>query len=200
MIILRGLVFIFVQRSRVIVLMKKLISPIVLMFLCRVSAGQDSTYKPPGFREEKATDILIGYNIQGNWSDSTGRMNKYFEIGIGRGKYFYHRHGVTALVIYLSEEILLSKNKIYGTKIGCFAHWLFDAGFSIIYYTDFKKGNLKLRPELGVGMGRIRAIIGYNIPTISNKAMPELRRQNAQITIQAGLGIKKQQIKRITNQ
>lgn len=153
------------------------------------------------FREEKSIDAWVGYNLQGNWSDTAGKTAKYLEVGIGKGRYFYHRHGIKGRAFYIAEEIYLGNNKrIYGTKIGFFAHWLFDAGFSVVYYTDFRKGNLKLRPELGIGMGRMRAIIGYNIPTINNKAMPELQKHNAQISIQAGLGIKKEKINRETNQ
>jgi hypothetical protein len=69
------------------------------------------------------------------------------------------------------------------------------AGLSMVYYTDFKKGNLKIRPELGFGMGRFALLIGYNIPTIENKSFDELRRQNMQVAIRAGLGIVKKKVK-----
>ena len=126
---------------------------------------------------------------------------KYLEIGIGKGRYIYHMHGVTGSGIYLSEEILLNRKKgIYGTKLGYFVHWLLDAGFSVVYYTDFERGNLKLRPELGGGMGRVRAVVGYNIPTINNRAMPELRKQNAQVTIQVGFGVKRKVLQQNSDQ
>lgn len=170
------------------------------MFTCAVAQDSTAPYKFL-FRKEKSIDLWLGYNLQGNSSDETGETTmKYLEIGIGKGRYIYHMHGITGAGVYVSEEILLNKNKnIYGTKIGCFAHWMFDAGFSIVYYTDFEKGNLKLRPELGVGMGRVRGVVGYNIPTVNNKAMPELRKQNMQVTLQAGFGLKRKAVKQNKN-
>jgi hypothetical protein len=69
-------------------------------------------------------------------------------------------------------------------------------GLSVVYYTDFKRGNLKLRPELGFGVGRAGILVGYNIPTINNRAMPELQKQNAQVTFRVGFGVKKKELKR----
>ena len=68
-------------------------------------------------------------------------------------------------------------------------------GFSIVYYTDFKRGNLKLRPEVGLVMGRAGILVGFNIATVNNKAMPELQKENAQVTFRLALGVSKKEIK-----
>jgi len=106
------------------------------------------------------------------------------EIGIFRRVDYYNRHGAGTFGAYLSEEMSFGKKNIYGTKAGVFLHAFIDLGMSIVYYTDFKRGNFKLRPEMGIGILGVRIVAGFNVPTINNKAFPELRRKNAQVTIQ----------------
>jgi hypothetical protein len=141
-----------------------------------------------------STDLLLGVHWQGNTRDE--KMIRYYEIGIAKGRYISHRHGITGGAIYVSEEVHFGKDKnIFGTKIGAWMHWMLDFGMAAIYYTDFDRGNFKIRPELGLGMGRLRAVVGYNIPTINNKAFQELQRNNLQVSVQLALGICKKLIK-----
>ena len=124
----------------------------------------------------------------------------YYEVGVAKVRYYYHRHGITAFAGYVSEEIHFGKDKnIFGTKIGVWSHWLFDLGLSTIYYTDFIKGNFKIRPEFGFGMGRVRLVMGYNIPTISNKAFKELQNNKLQFTAQVTFGLKKKIFNHFSN-
>jgi hypothetical protein len=58
------------------------------------------------------------------------------------------------------------------------------------YFTNFKQGNLKITPQLGVGMGGFRAVAGYNIPTFFNKDFAGLRYSAGQISISYLLPIK----------
>ncbi|HUC83206.1 MAG TPA: hypothetical protein VMR70_20010 [Flavisolibacter sp.] len=168
-----------------------------LLFLTITGLTQDSLARRKLlFREEESTDLWLGFNVQGNWAGKEKETLRYLEIGIGKGRYHYSRHAVSGVGVYLSEEILLNGNKrIFGTKLGCFVHALAAIGFSLVYYTDFEKGNLKLRPELGVGVGRFGIVGSYNIPAFRNSSLPELQGQNAQLTIRAGFGIKKKERK-----
>lgn len=146
------------------------------------------------YRRYKKTEIVIGYNLQGNWKDNANAPNRqYVEVGVGRSVQVHGRHGPTSIGYYLSEEIHTGANTIYGTKMGVYAHYLFDFGMAAVYYTDFKKGNFKFRPELGIGLAGFRAVAGFNIPTIDNKGFAALRRNNAQLTIQFLLGVSKKE-------
>lgn len=86
-----------------------------------------------------------------------------------------------------------------GTKAGVWAHWLFDAGLAMVCYTDFNHYNVKMRPELGVGMSRFRLVFGYNVPTINNKAFKELQKNNVQVCMQVTIGVKKRKIRYRSN-
>ena len=139
------------------------------------------------------SELVLGINWQGNWNDEIKSL-RYLEIGYAKSIHQSGRHGPISAGLYASEEVYFGDRNIYGTKIGAYTHYLFDIGLSMIYYTDFKKGNFKVRPEFGFGIGALRMVLGYNIPTINNKAFPELRKNNAQVTIQFFLPVKKKLI------
>jgi len=145
------------------------------------------------FKTYKKSEILTGVSWQGNVKED--EYIRYLEIGLARSIHYYGMHGPASIGVFAAEEIYIGDSNIYGTKIGAYIHYLFDFGLSMIYYTDFKKGNFKVRPEFGVGMGLIRIVIGYNFPTIDNKAFDELRKNNGQVTIQLLIPAKKRIIK-----
>lgn len=145
------------------------------------------------FRTYKSTDLLVGINWQGNTRENI--TSRYYEIGLAKARYIFHHHGITGSAVYVSEEMHFNGDQnIFGTKLGAWAHWLLDAGMAIVYYTDFSQGNLKIRPELGVGMGRLRMVMGYNIPTINNRKFAALRRNDLQISMQYAIGLKKREV------
>ena len=139
----------------------------------------------------KKTEVLTGFDVQYYKYNGSQETRQYVELGIARSVHLYNYHGPVSIGYYISEEVYFGEKNIYGTKIGAYTHYMFDVGFSIIYYTDFDKGNLKLRPEIGLGMGAFRIIGGYNIPTFANKAFPELRNSKGQINIQCFIPVKK---------
>jgi hypothetical protein len=169
----------------------KPVVPVLLVLIYNTSFAQDTTYRrSPLFYTMRSTDLLIGVHWQGNSRDD--KTLRYYEIGLARGKYISTMESYFGMAVYASEEMYFGRDKnIYGTKIGAWAHWLFDVGASAVYYTDFKRGNFKIRPELGFGAGRLRIVGGYNIPTINNKAFDELRRNNWQASIQTTVGLRK---------
>ncbi len=170
----------------------------IFIFLAVITVFTQDTiaFKPPLYQEINSTDILIGVHWQGN--TRTNKTFRYYEIGMAKGRYISHMHGVTGSAFYISEEMYFSRDKnIFGTKVGAWIHWVGDIGLAMIYYTDFDKGNLKIRPEFGWGMGRFRAICGFNIPTINNKVFKELQKNNIQVSIQFTIGVHKKIIKNV---
>lgn len=144
----------------------------------------------------KKTEILAGFSWQNNFKDED-KMARYIEVGFANSIHLDGRHGPSSLGVYAAEEIYFGHNTTtYGTKVGAYTHYIFDLGLAVIYYTDFKKGNFKIRPEIGIGMGAVRIIVGYNAPTINNKAFELLRRNNGQVSMQFFIPVKKKEIDR----
>jgi len=171
--------------------MKRMVTVLLVFVLAYRSHSQDSTFML--CYRVRSTDLIIGMNWQGDGREvaKNEKTYRYVEIGIGKGSYNMCICGGGASGVYVSEEMYFGKDKdIFGTKVGGWVHYLIDFGLSLIYYTDFKRGNFKVRPELGVGLGRMRAVFGYNIPTINNKAFTELTHHNMQISIQFTVGVK----------
>ena len=159
-----------------------------LLVIAQESSLQKSENR---YKTLKQIEILAGISWQGNTADKVSIM-RYGEIGIAKSIHSHGRHGPATIGIYLAEEIHFGGgNSVFGTKLGFYTHYMFDIGIAVIYYTDFQKGNLKLRPELGIGMGAIRAVFGFNISTINNRAFELLRQNNAQLSLQFMIPVKK---------
>jgi hypothetical protein len=182
--------------------MQKVIANIAFFALMLMNSfflhGQDTSLRRNfewRVRDFRKTEILTGISWQQDGSDHKKSLH-YAELGIAKSIHSYSHYGPVSFGIYAAEEILFGNNSnVYGTKIGSYLHWLIDFGLAMIYYTDFKKGNIKIRPEFGIGMGAFRTVIGYNIPTINNKAFELLRKNNGQISIQFLIPVKKKEIK-----
>ena len=175
--------------------MKSVLTFALLVFFASTLLAQDSTVVRhlPFWKTVRSTDLLFGVHWQGNTKQN--KTLRYYEIGIAKGKYVSWFEGFSGAAIYASEEMYLSKNKnIFGTKVGIWGHMILDVGVCAIYYTDFQKGNFKIRPEFGFGGGRLRFVGGYNIPTINNKAFEELRNNSWQASIQLTVGLHKKEI------
>jgi hypothetical protein len=157
------------------------------------SAQDEGRHSRHEFARYRKTELLVGMNWQADWRDENNSQTRtYIELGLAKAIHDQGMHGDAVAGIYASEEIHFGKKNIYGTKLGAYTHfWLIDLGFAMVYYTDFKKGNFKLRPELGFGAGPVRAVFGFNIPTIDNKAFEELRRHRAQVTVQVMIPVSK---------
>ena len=172
-----------------------------LLFLLLLSMGATGQTAPdslPAFRNfrkpytEKAYKLLLGFNWQGSPRGDTAKTLRYAEIGLHRTfTGFDGRHPPISWTYGLSTEILLHKNPVYGFKASAWATaFLFAAGISAVYYTDFHYGNFKIRPELGLGMYPFKLTFGYNIPTFFNKDFERLRKNDLQITLNILLKIK----------
>lgn len=145
------------------------------------------------------TELVTGINFQEiHYGDYKG-TRRLAEFGIARSIHKLGLHGPISSGVVASEEIALNEKSVFGTKVGGYMHYLFDFGLFVIYYTDFQKGNLKLRPEFGVGFGGLRIVAGYNIPTIDNKAFNALRKSDGQITVHWMWPVKKHILPEGTN-
>jgi hypothetical protein len=142
----------------------------------------------------RKTEIVTGLNFQTSDYKGSKETRRYFELGVARSIHDYGMHGPVSAGVYISEEVYFGDRNIYGTKLGVYTHYLFDLGMAMIYYTDLDRSNLKLRPELGVGLGALRIVGGYNIPTFGNRQFGALRKSNGQLTMQFLVPVKKKRI------
>ena len=143
------------------------------------------------WRNEISNTLLIGTNYQGNDTSSTKKVSRWYgEFGYHKTSIYYGRHGPSMLTYGISTLISLDKDKIVGFRAGVWTSYLFAAGLHITYYTNFRKGNLKITPEVGFGLGGLKLAVGYNIPTFRNKDYDALRYANLQATINYLIKIK----------
>jgi hypothetical protein len=145
------------------------------------------------FYYDVSTKLLVGVNNLGNGgSDTTAIYPKGWlaEIGIHKTTSSAGMHGPTTLTYGASVLMNLGKDKLYGLRLGVCMSYLLEVGISATYYTDFNKGNLKITPEIGVGISGVKFAVGYNIPTISNKDFDIMKCADAVITINALIKLK----------
>lgn len=153
------------------------------------------TYLEDLNKRYRSTAVVTGFNWQPSLRGDVG-MLRYSELGVARMVHQFTRHGPITMGVLVSEEMYFGKENIYGTKAGLFTHFMMiDLGFSAVYYTDFKRGNFKLRPEFGIGMMGFRAVLGLNVPTLWNKDFYRLQKNYGQVTVQLMLGVKRKEIK-----
>lgn len=152
---------------------------------------QNLKFRQP-FRET-AIKLLVGGNLQQvHRSDSKDYNRKYLEIGIHKTiTSFDGHHPASSFTHGLSLEMAPEANPIYGFKYSAWAQvWCFVLGLGGVYYTDFDKGNFKIRPEIGIGMYPFKLSAGFNVSTIRNKDFKELQQAQGQVTLNILLKLK----------
>ncbi|NOZ46690.1 MAG: hypothetical protein GXO79_07890 [Chlorobi bacterium] len=130
---------------------------------------------------EKTYDIYTGLHFQLN--TDTRKINIIPEIGFAKVYYLKVNQYDFLYSWSLSNEIILRKNIIWGFKTSPWVSILnYNLGISFIYYTDFKKGNFKIRPEIGINFKKFKIALGYNIPTYENEAFTYLTDADLQLS------------------
>ncbi|MBX3256155.1 MAG: hypothetical protein KF862_18605 [Chitinophagaceae bacterium] len=100
----------------------------------------------------KDFSLLTGYS-QGRYA--------FADIGLAINYYGTNRHPFS-IGYFVSNEIKLNKDLIIGPKIGVWIAGGIAMGLNLIYYTDFDKSSLVLRPEIGIGILKTKLVYGYN--------------------------------------
>jgi hypothetical protein len=139
----------------------------ILLLLSSAASGQamtqDSSVKAKSFRDGgRYLSGVVGY---------TGTSIHSLELGLGLldvdGRREYH-HGAPASVWYGSSEIEMDSDPLVAGKLG----WWFSIGglapvsigLAGLAYTNFEQARLYARPEFGLGIGPLKAMLGFNIP------------------------------------
>jgi hypothetical protein len=173
---------------------------VLLLLICNANTygNADTLYRARPFGEkrpyrETALKLLTGAHLQmaKDQNDST-YSRKLLEIGM------HHtitvdglRHPLSALTLGPSLEFSLGEAPVYGFKFGGWINAnLMTLGISSIYYTDFHRGNFKIRPEFGVGFHAAKLTMGINIPTIANRDFFPLKSSLIQLSLNLLLKVK----------
>lgn len=110
-----------------------------------ITHSQAKTYK-------KDLSLVTGFN-QGSYS--------FAELGLAINHYGKNRHPFS-LNYFISNEIKLNQDLIIGPKAGIWIGGGYAMGLNLIYYTDFDKGSVVFRPEIGIGIQKVKLVYGYN--------------------------------------
>lgn len=94
--------------------------------------------------------------------------NFFAEIGLAKKTEGDDRHASISVRTY-TVEIKPGKRTIVAPKIGLWGWAMTHVAFglNLAYYTDFEKGSLMFRPELGVGNEFGKLMYGYNAPVVN---------------------------------
>lgn len=92
--------------------------------------------------------------------------------------------------LLFGTEFLLDPEIIYGFKISASVYaFQYSLALCLVYYTNFEKGNFKLRPEFGWNYGDFKLLIGFNISTYENYVLKTMKDSDIQLSIYYFLSI-----------
>ena len=172
--------------------------PLILLLvqLCSFCTygSADTAHSRLKLYNEKALRVLVGGHLQMT-KDENGKeqSRKYMELGLHLttlSDWSIH-HPPTTFTYGPSLEFSPGATNIYGFKLSSWINVsLFALGLSTVYYTDFNRGNFKIRPELGLGFPATKLTFGLNIPTFGNADFPQLKSSLAQLSLNILLKVK----------
>lgn len=121
-------------------------------------AQTDSLSRWPEPFEQRSVSILTGYN---------GWRHHYAELGVALHKQSQTGPALFSSAYFVSAEVRPGRKTIVGTKIGAWVSGGCSAmclGINAIWYTNGTEQSVRLRPEIGIGLGPFKVVYGYNIP------------------------------------
>lgn len=151
-------------------------------------------YKIRIIEKHKMRQILFGYNFQQTRTPTTDDSTfHYIEIGYNKST-LISGYGLYNFTTYgLGTEILVGKNTIIGFKASAWRTVLPFVGLGInsIFYTDFRQGSFKIRPEIiFLGAQPFKISVGANLPFLCNNRFERMKHNWGQITFNALIKVK----------
>jgi hypothetical protein len=164
-------------------------------FSTHLFSQQDSTMSKLRYRFEieDSKDLLLGVNELSSGNDTISSLKSWLaEIGFHKtSTMFGGRHGPSTYTYGVSALVSFDKEKLIGIRAGGWTSFGFlSVGISTTYYTNFKYGNLKITPEIGMGILGFKLVAGGNIPTINNKDFESMKNARFVLTINYLLKLK----------
>jgi hypothetical protein len=146
---------------------------LIIIFLCFLTnILYSQTYESiPTIHFEKDFCLLTGINYSSNF---------FIDLGVSVVKSGTAGHHPFASVAFIASEFRFVNKPIVGPKIGVWAAGGFAPlvlGLNIIYYSDFTRNSLVLRPEAGLGLNKLKLVYGYNF-RLTNTSFDRISRNN----------------------
>ncbi|HEU4718779.1 MAG TPA: hypothetical protein VFU15_13135 [Bacteroidia bacterium] len=139
-------------------LKKILVSVFILLPFFLAGQADTAKFSRSLMPMEKDISLLLGINYW-HWT--------YGEVGVAKNSFTLAGVHPFASAVFISDELKMDDHHfVMGPKIG---GWIAGGasamalGINAIYYTDFSAGSLRLRPEIGIGMGPFKVVYGYNL-------------------------------------
>lgn len=123
---------------------------------CSSQAQETDTSQHNSVNIKRSVCLLTGYSLE---------TYSYAEIGVAKLSSTTAGHHPLTTAAFIGTEINLGNKFIAGPKVGVWASGGAGAmalGINMIYYTNFNKGSLVFRPEVGFGLGQFKLVYGYN--------------------------------------
>lgn len=174
------------------------LSLLLPLLVWRQLRAQDSTFLSRfEFYRMKSHDLILGYHeLAGDEDKFTGRPFRMVEVGYARS-FISHggHHGPSAAVLSLTQGVAYNREFLTVTRLGASVRgWMFSLGLFFSYYTDFKYGNLKACPEMGLGFTHFKAVFGFNLPTIYNRDFEAVRYGLYHLSIAANISVARKRV------
>lgn len=136
-------------------ILRFLLTTILLILLIFTGRAQQTDSLSPRYRLQPDRYLALMTGLS---------AGSYVNGEIGLGEIIDSRTGIhpASLAWFASDEIRLTNKLLMGPKIGVWVAGGSALGLNMIYYTDFGKGTLVFRPEIGGGLFNVKLVYGYN--------------------------------------
>ena len=174
--------------------------PVLILCVCLAASGRAQVTTPESYvsptprplpEPDRRYQVLVGASVQASGDDEVeGRGRRYLCVGLYRTYTTYDpyhpdpflRHGVAA-------EVSLGREPIYGLRYGATVGlWIVTAGAHVIYYTDGRRRDVRIRPEIGYGMRGFTLAAGYNARVYRDADFRALQPHSMQLSLRVFLG------------
>lgn len=160
-----------------------------LLFFCLFNHALPAQTPADSLKRPRAHQSLIRreFAILPGYTYSRGH---YLDLCFAQHEYAISGHHPFSWAMYAGSEIRIDAPRLIAPKIGAWLGGGMAIGCNLLYYTDFKEGSLRLRPEMGIALPVFKLMYGVNIP-LTNKKMESVGRQAVSFGVIWGLRRKK---------
>ena len=135
--------------------------------------------------------LLVGASVEGSGEEEgEGRGRRFFELGLYRTYTTYDFHHPDPFFTHgLAVEVSPGSEPVYGLRYGAWLGiWMFTAGTHVVCYTDGRRRDLRIRPELGFGARAFKLAMGYNARVYRDAGYRPLQPHSMQLSLSVLLG------------
>jgi len=120
------------------------------------------------FLYAQRADTVSGSSLKKELCLLTGvgySKHAFIDLGVSSNRFGTIGHHPFASAFFASSELHFGSKIVIGPKVGAWASGGVGGiamGVNMIYYSDFEKGSLVFKPEIGFGQSKFKLTYGYN--------------------------------------